>query len=262
MTDNVGDLYEVRGDTLRKFDMDSIISITKCNGNFYILKAPNDTTLIIEESNGTALSIKNKTGFESNYFALWTNEKCDVILESGMAAFKIQKNSLIDLESIYGFTKIERFNGSDKFGYFDNFIFLAQYGGEVFQTYLDGDSNKYPLPKNISIKDHTLHNDELWLVTSFYEIVEKQKILKVKDGKVQEVVIKGMPDQMDITLIYSNDNDFYFLSEKLGFFKFKGNKFEQLISIDLEKSNVSPESFIVHGDTIFYPHLRMGLSDL
>jgi hypothetical protein len=185
-----------------------------------------------------------------------------------MLVFKIQGDSLIDLKSVYGFRDITSFNGSDKFGYFDNLIFLTKYPdyfyGGIVKSYLDSDSNKYPLPNDIKVRDFTIHKDELLLVTGFYEIhddnhVIEKKVLKIKDGKVEELVIKGIPDEMDIALIYSNDNAIYLLSERFGFFQLKDNKLTELISIDLRASKVIPESFVVQDNLIFLSTFENGV---
>lgn len=260
VTDNTGNLYQIIGDALKQFDSDSIISITKCKGNFYILKAPDDTTLVITESNGTDLKIQNKSGRKSKYFTLRTNEKCEVLLECGMLAYKIQNGSFIDQNDIYGFSDVRGFNSSDKFGYFNNFIFLTRYpdyfNGGVFQSYIDNDTTKYQLPSDIKIRDFSIHNDELLLATGFYEILNNEqlierKILRLKNGGNEELVIKDISDEMDIALLYSNDSTIYVLSERFGFFELRDDRLEELVSIDLKSSKVEPEHFIVLGNLIY-----------
>jgi hypothetical protein len=260
VTDNRGYLYKIKGDTLKQFDSDNINNITKCRNEFYILKSPNDTTLVIAKSNGIDLKIRNKSGQESKYFTLKTNEKCEILLECGMIVYRIQKDSLIDVNEIYGFTEINSFHGSDKFGYFDNFIFLTSYAayssGGVSQSYLDSDSIKYRLPNDTKIRDFTIHNDELLLATGFYEILEEKhflerKILRLKGGKISELPIKGIPDEIDIAHLYSNGSEIYILSERFGFFKLNGDTLEELVSIDLKRSKVEPESFIVLDNVIY-----------
>jgi len=266
--DNIGDLYEIFGDTLKRFKVDNIVSLTKCKNDFYILKAPNDTTLIISQSSKPDLVIKNRSSLLSKYFALRTNEKCEFLLEYGMAAFKIQENSFIDLNSLYGFKKNTSFNVSDKFGYFDNFIFLTKYAnyssGGVFQVYIGGDSTKYSLSKDLKVRDFTIHKDELWLVTGFYETIDdkhlvERDVLKIKDGLVEEVIIRGMADDMDIAAIYSNDNKIYFLSERYGFYELKNDELEEMISINLRDSEIQPESFIVQDNFIFLSTFENGV---
>jgi hypothetical protein len=268
VTDNGGDLYQIIGDTVKQFDSSNINSITKCKSNFYILKSPNDTTLVITESNGVDLKIKNKSGNKSKYFTLRTNEKCEILLECGMIGYRIQNDSLIDLNNIYGFRGINGFNGSDKFGYFDNFIFLTKYpdysSGGVFQSYLDSDSIKYHLPNDTKIRDFTIHNNELLLATGFYEVLEnkhilERKILRLKGGKIEEVLIKGIPDEMDIARLYSNGSEIYILSERFGFFKLNENDLEELVSIDLKSSKVEPESFVVLDNLIYLSTFNNGV---
>lgn len=82
------------------------MSINQCKSDIYILKAPNDTTLIVVNPDNSERLIKNRTGLKSKYFALWTNEKCEILLEYGMVAFKMQNNSFIDMNKVYGFKDI------------------------------------------------------------------------------------------------------------------------------------------------------------
>lgn len=101
-------------------------------------------------------------------------------------------------------------------------------------------------------------------MTGFYEstngedTVEK-KVLKLRDGKIEEVVINDIPDEMDIASIYSNNNSMFLLSEKLGFFELKGNRLTELISIDLRSSKIIPESFIVKDNLIFLSTFENGI---
>jgi len=268
VTANIGDLYSIDGDSLKEFKDDSIVNINKCKNGYYALRAPNDSTFIVVKPDNSEWLIKNKTGLKSEYFSVWTNEKCEILLEYGMIAFKIQDNSFINMNKVYGFKDITNFKASDRFGYFDNFIFLTKYadysGGGIFQSYLDSDSNKYRLPNDIKVRDFTIHNDELWLVTGFYESNEgkdivENKILKIRDGKIEEVVIKGIPHEMDIASIYSNNTSMFLLSEKLGFFELKDNGLNELISIDLRSSKIIPESFIVKDNLIFLATFENGI---
>lgn len=265
--DNIGTLHSIEGESLEKFNFDNIESISKCKNEHYILKVPNDSTFIITRPDNSEWLVSNKTGFESKYFTIRTNEKCEILLEYGMIAFKIQEETFIDMNKVYGFKNIA-LNISDKFGYFENFIFLTKYAdyfnGGLLISYLDSDSNKYSLPNDSKVRDFTIHNDELWLATGFFEsnegrkIVEK-KVLKIKQGNIEEVLIKDIPDDMDIASIYSNNSSIYFLSENLGFFELKDRKLNELISIDLRSSKIIPESFVVKDNLIFLSTFENGI---
>jgi hypothetical protein len=197
VTDNTGELYEIIGDTLTKFRQDSIISVKQCKDGFYILKAPNDSILVMDQPNGSKLTIANKTGNESRYFSVWLNERCNLLLECGGIAYPIQQNSLVDSNKIYGFAKNTKPSGSDRAGFFENFIFLTKYpdflGGAFFMFYLDSLGNRYSLPENLKVRDFTLHKDELWLVTGFYQKLEDKEIIdkhiiKLRNGKIDEAL--------------------------------------------------------------------------
>ncbi|MEO1254906.1 MAG: hypothetical protein AAFY41_08480 [Bacteroidota bacterium] len=265
-SEGVAGLYKLEGDSLVEYKTDSIIDIKTCSGQAYLLRAPNDSTLIIVHPNNTEDVINNKTDLKSKYFQIHVNEKCDILLEYGTAFFKIQDGKFIDYDMIYGFEINQSPNGSDKIGYFNDFIFLTKYpgymSGGTFQYHLDS-SSRPDFPVDMKIRDFTIHKNQLLIVKGFHETIGDEELMEtnlisLEDKELINIKV-DFPRGFDISRIFSNGEDIFILSEKQGFFKLIDGQPQLLISINLRESGIEPESFFVDKDKIYLTTWEHGL---
>lgn len=261
VSEEFGDmLFELQGDSLKQFKLDSIVSITKCMNGIYTLKAPTDSTAVLERPNKAPIIIKNKSGISSKYFNIRSNEKCEILLESSMIGFQIQNDSIIDFNKVWGFKEINEFglSGNNKFGYFDNHIFLKTFDGSLYQSYLNNDSTKYLALGKRAIIDFTTFRNELWLITSPFNNPSEQEIVKISNSPPQIKSVE-ISNKKKVELIYSNADKLFFLSQSEGIFELDGNEMKEILAIDFQSSKVSPEKFIVIDNTILVSTFENGL---
>lgn len=264
-TDNVGDLYKLERDSLTVFAKDSIIDIKQCAGATFLLKAPDDSTLVIVNPDGSERRVKNRTELKSKHFKLHLNEKCQMLLEWGTAFFPIQDDKLIDQNKMFGFKNPDP-NMSDNVGYYDNFVFLTKYpryfSGGLFISYLDS-SRRYDLPVDSKIRDFDIHSGQLLLAKGYHETIDGDEFMESELQMLGDGKINGMkaliPKSYGVSRIYSDGNDIYFLAEKLGFFRLTEGEPELLISINLYDSRIEPEKFIVDNGKIYLTTWEHGL---
>ncbi|MEM9340663.1 MAG: hypothetical protein AAGA66_18160 [Bacteroidota bacterium] len=166
----------------------------------------------------------------------------------------------------YGFNENQSPNVSDKVGYFNSFILLTKYpgyfSGGCFQFRLDS-LHEYKLPTDMKIRDFKIHNDQLLIANGYHETIGDEELMEsrlmvVRDNKLIEMET-GIPKDLDISRIFTNGKNIFFLSEKLGFFKLTKDKPELLISINLRDSHIEPENFFVDGDKIYLTTWEHGL---
>lgn len=264
--EGMGNIYKLEQDSLVEFRKDSVIDIKSCSDKTFILKAPNDSTLIIVYPNDTERLINIEIDSKAEYFQLSLNERCEVLLESGTIFYKIQQDGIINYNSICGFVDNKSPNGSDRTGFYDNFVFLIKYpgyfSGGLYTCYLDSTS-KYNLPKSVRIRDFTTHNDKLLVAEGYHEVIDGEDLMEsnlifIHDGNISELE-DVKPNSYDFSRVFSDGKSIFFLSEKEGFFKLNGGKPELMISVNLHKSNIEPEKFIVDNGKIFLTTWEHGL---
>jgi len=264
--EGVANIYKLEQDSLVQFKEDSIIDIKNCAEKTFVLKAPNDSTLVILYPDSTKRLINIEIDNKAEYFKLHLNERCEILLEYGTIFFKIQQGNIINYNSICGFVDNKSPNGSDRIGFYDNFVFLIKYpgyfSGGLYTCYMDS-TTKYNLSKSVRIRDFTIHNDKLLVAEGYHEVIDGEDLMESDLVFINKGNISGLegvkPNSYDFSRVFSDGKSIFFLSEKEGFFKLNDGKPELLISVNLHKSNIEPEKFIVDNGKIYLTTWEHGL---